>query len=145
MTDLQNNMEKTIEKIQNHLSFFGYKVERHNLGETNQKEFLTASHTQSPSLIIFDMTEGMVSFQSNFAINRGADDKMYKALNTLSSYMDITNPFFRFEDSGKIKLRFESSYSGLYEKDVFSKFLNFFIKDIEKMYKIEEVYNAIKD
>ena len=132
---------RVLEHIADHLEFLGYQIEKELPQSQGKQEVLLATSVKNHNIVGFAVESGIVIVRSTFSIEKAVSAQMDAAVNLLSSKLDVCNVYYEVND-GKVSLRFESVFTGEYSKELFGKFLNYFSKDIDKMYLIESVNNA---
>lgn len=138
------NISPNLEQMANHLEFLGYSVERTPAKADGEKSLILAKHSQNPNVVAIEMQPGWTLFRSSFGINKPVSQAMDIAISELSRTTDVANPHYAVED-GKVNLRFDSSYTGNYSKDVFGNFFTTFLNDIQKMYRLPNVIKEFQD
>lgn len=135
-------MYKKLDYIKNHLEFLGYKVEKPEVAEGAQASLL-AKHNTEPNFWVVEINPNVLILRASFSITKPVSPQLDEAMNTLSATTDVSNPCYVVDD-GQVTVRFDAPYTGEYSKEVFADFFSYLTKDVEKMYRIKSVMEAIQ-
>ncbi|MEM4234689.1 MAG: hypothetical protein QXU75_06045 [Candidatus Methanomethylicaceae archaeon] len=129
------NVEQTKEQIANHLQFLGYEV-------TREEKYVRARHPRKPNLIVQVYPEGILhtaiwATSGNAKINR---EGFLEYLNTLNENAKVV----RYYADKDLDLFVEGWYTGGYERTNYSRFLELWDADFEKLAGMPETERYLK-
>lgn len=133
MLEIKNEISDTINKITEHLEFLGYKIEK----DKEDKELLLAYHDTNNNMWFWDESTkhqynvSQICFGSGSRVaNTRITLEKLRAINLLNRCSQIAYTYLE-EDENDAIINFRAVYLGLYKKDVFSRFIEYFRKTQE--------------
>lgn len=131
-------MNNNLEQIINHIEFLGYTVEKIKPKEGEYSKIATAIHRDRNNMLILELDTGVFYFKVNLITKKTSSNfEMDHFSNKLNSCLDLAR-FYLKEEDGFICLIFEAVFIGDYNKTSFSKFIDFFDKDQNKLRLVEK-------
>lgn len=125
-------MNNLLDQLGNHLEFLGYKIEKQEPKADSNRLLIIASHSKNNNIVLFEMSPGFVLLKVSLTTQRKPTPEMDAFINEANKKFDISK-FYYDVDSELAIIRFEAIYTGIYSKELFGQFVDFFQKDQDRL------------
>lgn len=134
--------DKNFEEMSKHLEFLGYKVEIIKATKEGEKDRMIAMHSKRSNIIILTLLPGLILYAINLTTKKKFNDEMSAFLNNANKTLISTKVYYEIEEE-VVVLRFEAIYTGNYNKEVFSQFIETFNNDVENLFRQGKDFDKI--
>jgi hypothetical protein len=131
------------EQFANHLEFLGYQLEKREPKEPGKPVLFLATHPKHWGSRFWEFEPYFVLFVTGIQSPRTFAPEMTSFLNKLNERMVISKAYCEGNDQGVV-IKFESVYTGIYKKDLFSSFYEMKISDEQRLHQMEDCDKIFK-
>lgn len=130
------------EEMSKHLEFLGYKVELIKAAKEGEKDRMVAVHSKRSNIIVLTLLPGLILYAINLTTKKKFNEEMSAFLNNANKILISTKVYYEIEDE-IVVLRFESIYTGNYNKEVFSQFIESLNNDVDNLFRQGKDFDKI--
>ena len=125
-------IDSTLKQIASHLEFLGYEINKLELGEQGDREYIGATHPKKNNIMFWNIFRDFVMLKVSLTTNKKLSLKMNEFLNDANKKLDFAKVYCD-EENGFAVIRFETTYTGKYSKEIFGQFLEIFENDQNRL------------